>query len=322
MLEFTSSSETSAAIVSAAVCTDTDTGSYFELATRAGNGALAQAGVLPDQVGMVINAGIFRDSNISEPAVAALIQKRLAVGLEYATGRLPVFSFDIMHGAIGVVHALTVAQSFLSAGDVEYVLIVAGETHPSTDRTAADFPFHIGAGALLVRATAEAGGFGSLYVAETSGSVEPTAWVNLAAAGTQGRSALTVNTAGGDDPLDRAVAVTRACLADAGLDRDDFASGGAVLLAPAPVPGFSQLLADALDLPGSGIAGVDPALGDPHTAAPVHSYLTAMDAGLLETARTVVFLAADASSAACLTYHPQPLALLSPVGMRAKHVDV
>ncbi len=312
----------STAIVSAAVCTASDTGSYFELATRAGRTCLERAGVSPDQIGMVVNTGVFRDSNVSEPAVAALIQKQLEIGLEYRTGRIPAFSFDLMNGGTGLVHALMVVQTFLAPGDFEYALIVAGDTHPSTERTVDEFPYRAGGAALLLRHSPAAGGFGRLHTTERPGSVEPTAWVDLGAAGANGRTALTVR-AGGGDPLADAVRVVRACLDGEGLSPGDFATGRAVLLAPAPRPGFREQLAYRLGLPSSAVAGVSPDSGDPYTAAPVHAYLGAQEAGLLSTARSVVFLAADDSSAACLAYWPQPVDLIG-VGadMQTKHVDV
>ncbi|MGF6885899.1 3-oxoacyl-[acyl-carrier-protein] synthase-3 [Nocardia sp. GAS34] len=310
------------AIVSAAACTDADTGSYFELAARAGSACLERAGVSPDQVGLVINAGVFRDSNISEPAVAALIQKRLGIGLEYSTGRIPAFSFDLMNGATGCVHALMVAQTFLGPGEFEYALVVAGDTHPSTERAVAGFPYSTGGAALLVRYSSDAGGFGRLHTTEELGPVQPTAWADLDAAGAAGRSALTVRTGHGD-PLASAVRVVRACLAEEGLSPGDFSTGRALLLAPAPLPGFPEQLARRLGLPATAVSGIDPAAGDPHTAAPIHAYLGASAAGRLDTARSIVFLAADDSSAACLAYWRQSADLVGVVAdMHTKHVDV
>jgi|GEM_PF-855361 len=312
----------STAIAAAAVCTDADTASYFELATRAGRACLERAGVSPDQVGLVVNAGVFRDSNISEPAVAALIQQRLGVGLEYSTGRVPAFSFDLMNGATGVIQALMVTQTFLGTGEFDYAMIVAGDTHPSTERAVEGFPYSTGGAAMLLQHSPGAGGFGRLHTAEQSGPVAPTAWADLDAAGANGRSALSVSIGRGD-PLAAAVQAVQACLAQEGLGRNDFATGRAVLLAPAPLPGFREQLAYRLGLPAAAVAGIDPALGDPHTAAPVHAYLAASAAGLLDDARSIVFLAADDSSAACLAYRPQPAGLVGAgVEVRTKHVDV
>lgn len=297
----------STSIVAAAVCTDADTGSFFELATRAGRSCLEQAQVSPDEVGLVINAGVFRDFNISEPAVAALIQKRLAVGLEYQTGNVPAFSFDLMNGGTGVVHALMAAQCFLAPGEVRYAIVVAGDTHPSLARDREDFPYAATGAALLLRSGDDAGGFGRPHSTERTDSVPPAAWVNLEAAGTNGRNALTVR-GGGGDPLTAADAVVRTCLAEDGIDIGDFATGKAVLLAPAPIPGFRERLAYRLGIPSAAVAGVDPAVGDPYSAAPVHAYVNAAASGLLDQAHTVLFLGADDSSAACLAYRPVPLA--------------
>ncbi|MGV9661684.1 hypothetical protein [Nocardia niigatensis] len=300
----------STAIVSAAVCADADTGSYFELATRAGARALAAAEVSADRVGLVVNAGVFRDSNIAEPAVAALIQKRLEVGLEYATGRVPAFSFDLLNGGTGVVHALLAAQCFTGLGDVEYALIVAGDTHPSTERGRADFPYAAGGAAILLHSSGSAGGFGRIYTTETPGALAPTAWADLEAAGTGGRHALTVRT-GAADPLELAETAVRECLAGEGLEPGDFATGTAVLLAPAPVPGFRERVAVRTGLPSAAVAGIDPFVGDPYSAGPVHAYLSAATQGMLDEARAVVFLAVDDSSAAALVYRPHALATTS-----------
>ncbi|OJF84535.1 hypothetical protein NS14008_21160 [Nocardia seriolae] len=292
-------------MVSAAVCTDTDTGSYFELAARAGKQALAAAEISPDRVGLVINAGVFRDSNIAEPAVAALIQKRLEVGLEYSTGRVPAFSFDLLNGGTGVVHALMTAQCFTGLGDVEYALIVAGDTHPTTERGREDFPYTASGAAILLHASGGAGGFGRIYTTEAA-SAGSTAWADLEAAGTGGRSALTVKATAGD-PLALAETALRECFAGEGLTAGDFATGSAVLLAPAPVPGFRERVAYRLGIPSSAVAGIDPFAGDPYSAGPVHSYLNAATQGMLDEARTVVFLAADENSAAALAYRPLAL---------------
>ncbi|WP_107655677.1 hypothetical protein [Nocardia suismassiliense] len=292
-------------IVAAATNTDLDTGSYFELATRAARACLAGSDVSVDEIGMLINVGVFRDDNISEPAVSALIQKRIGIGLEYQPGRVPAFSFDLMHGATGLLHAISTAECFLTTGDVEYALLVAGDTHPSTQRYVAGFPYTTGAAAVLLGSTPTAGGFGRLHTQQTAGTAEPSAWVSLAEAGVHGRSAMRVRH-GAEDPITLAAAVVRDCVAEEGLDSDDFAEGRAVLLAPAPALGFRARLAETLGLRPESVVGVAPAIGDPYTAAPVHAYLNARESGALGTAGTVLFLAADDAAAACLAYHPQP----------------
>ncbi|WP_280430493.1 hypothetical protein [Nocardia brasiliensis] len=292
-------------IVAAATNTDLDTGSYFELATRAAMSCLEQADVSVDEVGMLVNTGVFRDDNISEPAVSALIQKRVGIGLEYEPGRVPAFSFDLMHGSTGLLHAVTAAECFLSTGEVEYALILAGDTHPSRQRYVAGFPYTTGAAAVLLESTPFAAGFGHLYTSRTDGDVPPSAWVALGEAGANGRSAMRVRH-GNEDPLTLAAAAVRACTAEEGIDSDDFATGRALLLTPAPALGFRARLAEILGLAPESLVGVPAEVGDPYSAAPVHAYLNAQESGVLAAAETVLFLAADDASAACLPYR-QPV---------------
>lgn len=293
-----------ATIVSAAVCVDTDTGSYFELATRAGSACLNKAGVGVDQIHIVVNAGVFRDHNIVEPAVAALLQKRLGIGLRYRTGRTPAFAFDLMNGGTGLLPALLSAQCLLGSGTLDYALVLAGDCHPSTERAVADFPYAPTGAALLLRTSPEAGGFGHPHTVEPVKPVQPTAWLDMKEAGVHGRSSVSWRTGGGD-PVSAAAEVVRKCLADEGLDRTDLIDRRAVLLAPTPVPGFAGLLAARLDVPVATIAGIDPAVGDPYSAAPVHAYLAAVETGRLDTADTVIFLAADDTCAAATAYRPR-----------------
>ncbi|TQM32948.1 hypothetical protein [Nocardia bhagyanarayanae] len=291
-------------IISAATDSDPGTGSYFELAARAARTCVQRADVGLDEIGMLINTGVFRDSNLCEPAVAALIQKRIGLGLAYEAGQTPTFSFDLMQGATGLLHAIVTADAFLATGGVEYALLVAGDVHPSTERHVSDFPYTSGGAALLLGSSPAAGGFGRLHTCEAPGTVDPTAWVDLGDAGTEGRRVISIR-AGAQDPVDLAVAVVRSCVDEEGLDGGDFAEGQALLLAPAHVSGFRTRLANTLAIPARSVIGFAPSIGVPYTAAPVYAYLNALDVGLLDTARTVIFLAADGASAACLAYHPR-----------------
>ncbi|MEV5838635.1 hypothetical protein [Nocardia sp. NPDC052112] len=293
-------------ILAAAVNADLDTGSYFELAARAAASCLEQAGVAPEQIGMLINAGVFRDQNISEPAVSALIQKRIGIGLEYAPGRVPAFSFDLMNGGTGLLHAIATAECFLVNGEVSYALLVAGDTHPSTERHVDGFPYSTSAAAILLGTSGTTGGFGVLHTTDTAGPADPTAWVAMGEVGAHGRSAMSTR-AGTDDLVELAAVAVRDCLTAEGLDVEDFAEGRAVLLAPTWTLAFRTRLAAALGLTAEAIVGVDPSVDNPYSAAPVHAYVSARDSGALGAARTVLFLAADDTSAACLAYHQHAL---------------
>lgn len=92
--------------------------SFDRGAARAGRLALDQAGVAPEQIGLLINASVTRDN--FEPAVA--------VGIHDALG-LPrhALNFDITNACLGFVNGITVASSMIDAGAIDYALIVCGE---------------------------------------------------------------------------------------------------------------------------------------------------------------------------------------------------
>ena len=130
-------------------------------ATQAGRNCLEQAGLQPNDIGLLINAGVYRDSNIMEPSIASLIQKELNMGLDFRADapHQATFSFDVVNGACGFLNAVTIADSFLRNGSVRYALIVCGDAHPSqTDHL--EFPYvAVGAAALLTLSADASKGF-------------------------------------------------------------------------------------------------------------------------------------------------------------------
>lgn len=85
-----------------------------------------------EEIGLFINAGVYREDNIVEPAISALIQKELGLNLDYVkdnTGK-STFSFDLMNGACGVLNAIQVAQACLQSSSIKKALIVCGNNNP------------------------------------------------------------------------------------------------------------------------------------------------------------------------------------------------
>lgn len=109
-------------------------------AIEAGRAALAEAGVEPGQVGLLINTSVTRQH--LEPSIAVSVH----AGLGLATGCL---NFDITNACLGFVNGAQLAASMIDGGQVDYALIVCGESsrHPqevtlerlaSTEATAQD----------------------------------------------------------------------------------------------------------------------------------------------------------------------------------------
>ncbi|MFD5179951.1 hypothetical protein ACFWM1_29370 [Nocardia sp. NPDC058379] len=282
-----------------------DTHSIVEHSGRAARQCLQRADVRPEQVGVLINTGIFRDSNTVEPAVSALIQKAAGIGLDYTRDDPRTFSFDLMNGAVGVLDAVRVAGSVLATGSTEHVLVVAGDTHPSLTRGTADaeFPYATAGAALLLEQVDGPEGFGPVHSARSTGSPAEVAYVDTATMGAIGRSLMTIERDA--DFEDRILAVAddaaRAALSAAEID-----PAGLVLIASTPTPHFPKRLADALGIDQDAVRTPDLADGDPHTAALPLAYDRAVAERSLTGRTHVLFVAAGAGPSAAATLYRLP----------------
>lgn len=148
----------------------------LHLAVVAGKDCLQRAGHDPHELDLVINAGIYRDRNLGEPALAALIQDDIGANPEDPhTGAHGTFSFDIANGACGVLTALQIVDGFLRSGAIQLALIVATDADPGRGMSE-HFPFSATGGALLCRWTDD--GYG----------LSPVSWMNADEASVNGQS--------------------------------------------------------------------------------------------------------------------------------------
>ncbi|HZM38619.1 MAG TPA: hypothetical protein VFB94_05865 [Acidimicrobiales bacterium] len=111
------------------------------LADAVARRALHDAGLPARDVDLLINAGLYHDRNLGEPALAALIQEDIGANPEdpHAGGH-GTFSFDVANGSCGLLTGLQVADGFLRAGTIRHALIVASDARPAL-RLARGFPF-------------------------------------------------------------------------------------------------------------------------------------------------------------------------------------
>jgi 3-oxoacyl-[acyl-carrier-protein] synthase-3 len=115
--------------------------SALGLADLAIRQCLEAAGVDASQVDLLVNAGLYRDRNLGEPALAALIQQDVGINPEDRhTGGHGSFSFDIANGTCGALCALQVVDGFMRAGTIRRAVVVTSDADPG-HRSAPDFPF-------------------------------------------------------------------------------------------------------------------------------------------------------------------------------------
>jgi 3-oxoacyl-[acyl-carrier-protein] synthase-3 len=120
-----------------------------KLADRAIEHALAAAGLAPGAVDLLVNAGIYHDRILGEPALAALIQEDIGANAEDPhEGTRGTFSFDVANGAAGALSGLEIADGFHLDGTIERAVVVASDCDPGHG-LAPDFPYDPTAAALV-----------------------------------------------------------------------------------------------------------------------------------------------------------------------------
>ena len=91
---------------------------YVAGAAQAGVKALAEAGIAPDAVGLLINTSVTRTE--LEPAVSVQIHDSMGLAPS-AT------NFDITNACLGFVNGMDLASTLIDAGQIDYAVVVAGE---------------------------------------------------------------------------------------------------------------------------------------------------------------------------------------------------
>ncbi|SOX54364.1 3-oxoacyl-ACP synthase [Mycobacterium ahvazicum] len=147
-----------------------DRHSALRLAVSAAEDCLLHAGCEPSELDLVVNAGIYRDRNLGEPALAALIQDDIGANPEDPHGDAHgTFSFDIANGACGVLTALQIVDGFLRTHSIRRALIVASDADPGHGMSE-HFPFSAAGAALLCGWTDDSYGLSNVSWVNDSGA--------------------------------------------------------------------------------------------------------------------------------------------------------
>jgi len=290
-----------AVIEATAIVDDPAIRSSIELAAAAGRDAIAAAGLAVGDIDLLINVGVYRDNNMVEPAMAALIQRELGLNLDYVKNptRKAAFGVDLMNGACGIFNAISVARSFIATGDARHVLIVSSDIHPSMTQPA-DFPYVPVGAAMIVGASDRPGaGFGRLSVRDGGGSSTVVEGSAITPDDLSGRHNLAVvrHPEFAERLLELAAASAREYAAAEGIDL-----ARTLLVTSQITPDFGARLAAALGARAAGPTGVD---GDPHSSAITVAWHAAAARGEPSSYDQVLFVGAGAGpTAACAVYRP------------------
>ena len=265
--------------------------SAVELADAAARVCLERAGRGPDDVQLLISAGVYLDRNISEPAIASLIQEDIGAHLEIDPDRgQGTLSFDVRNGACGFLTGVYLVDALLASSTVERGMVVGGDADPDPGLSEG-FPFPAAGGAVLLSSDDSRPGltaFKFKTFPEFADDFQSyIAWHESLGTG-EGRNTLTIEV-GGQYPahaLDCADATVRELAVEEGVDLADVD----LVMATASAPGFAGALAQRLGIASARIASSSDDLASAHTAAPA----IALESAQLAASRTALLLSAGA----------------------------
>lgn len=256
------------------------------LAGAAGRAALRKCMQEPSEVDLLLNAGLYHDRNLGEPALAPLIQEDIAVNPgDPSPGGRGTFSFDVANGTAGVLTALHIVDGFMRARTISTALIVASDADPGHG-LAPDFPFRSSGGALVCHWTDRPVGLGSFRwynQPDGDGAFRTTVGIR------GGRNVLAVEQSGdyAAKLAEAAGQVVTSLLESEDLEPD---AVDAVLAAP-DLPGMRSRLAALTGLPAERFVSVS---GRTHTVGAISLIEQAGRAGLMRSPGTVLLVGAGA----------------------------
>jgi 3-oxoacyl-[acyl-carrier-protein] synthase-3 len=257
-----------------------------------------------EELDLLINAGIYKDRNAAEPALASIIQEDIGAnpGSPPRIGHHGTFSFDVLNSGCGVVTAAKLVDGFVGYGTARLGMIVAADADPSP-RTSRGFPFGPVGGAMLLGPGERDAGFQRFAIrtfAEYAGLFDSQLrWDPHAGfAGLRGRNVVEIK---------EAPELAMRCLECAELvarELFDGPIGDVDLLITSQYPrNFGVQLARRLGLPTERVPRVRPELAAAHTAGPVAALETAIEDGSFAHARHVLFVTVGAGiTVAAATY--------------------
>ena len=276
-------------------------GRSIALEISAARRCLGGAGLGPDEVSLLVNAGIYRDDNIGEPAIASLIQRKLGANLDI-NGTPGTFSFDLSQGGCGFVTGMMLADELLRTTATPFGIVVAGDAEPTPGRSEG-FTYDPAAAAVLLEAGEGRDGFLGFRVDAGSDRVD----AHIGRLEWRGQEAgghwLVVRSSGdyAEACVEAAAAAVAAFLDEAGLTPEDI---DVVVPSQSP-PRFVAGLRAATAM-GDRVVDVTAEVGDVHTAGVGLAFERARRDGLLRPGAHVLFVAVGAGISTALALYRVP----------------
>ena len=265
----------------------------LKLADAAARLCLERADRDPEDIDLLINAGVYHDRVVNEPAFASLIQEDIGANPDHPPGGgHGTFSFDVSNGACGLLTGIHLVDGLLASGTAELGMVVASDMDPEPG-VSRGFGFPSVGGAVLLSKDDSRAGFTAFQFATFPEFAELfqsyVDWAQDARRGLHhGRNLVTVEIAESyaTHALECAESTVREFARAQALDIDEVDR----LIATASVPGFADALAVRLGVSAERVAAPADGLAAAHTAAPA----AALESAALAASSTALFISAGA----------------------------
>ena len=265
---------------------------------------IKKAGIDKQDIDLLINTGIYKEENIAEPAMSALIQKKFGLSLDPGVRKADksTLSFDLFNGACGFLYAAQVADAFIRNHERKLVMIVSSEVHPSK-KVSPDFPYtHIGSAVLLEESEKEGRGFRS-FVFETSpkGSNSYMGYIDIKAYGPKGRELVNVDIA--PDYYEKLEKHTLGAIKEHVLSGDINPSEIDIIITSQSIPGLGDKIAKSFGLKGIKSISTYKEFGNAFSSDLVIGYCMANIDGILKRGDKVLFVGAGSGLTAAFAVY-------------------
>lgn len=276
-----------------------------ELTVQAAKECITSAGISMEDIGLLINLGIYKEDNIGEPAMAALIQKELRLNadpLKQSPAEKTTFCFDLLNGSCGFLNAVQILEAIMKNDQIKYALIVSSDVHPSKKQVS-DFPYtHCGAAVIVTHASEESKGFRKVMMktSENNGYTGVYGYQDPSICGMEGRKHVIVEV--DDNYCDRLQEFTVKTIREY-IESEKIDLSNVKLISSEPVKDFGKDIAKLIGLNENLVVKIYESHGDPHTAALSVGYHLALNQNKIKEGDKVLFVGASSGlTSACGLY--------------------
>jgi 3-oxoacyl-[acyl-carrier-protein] synthase-3 len=279
----------------------------IDLVVNSAKESLKKGDLDPGDIGVLVNCGVYRDHNISEPSIASFIQRKIRANPLYKNGKR-TFSFDVMNGGCGLLSSINVVDTIIRSGEVDIGMVVTSDSNPNP-RYTEGFNFKPAAFSIILESGPEEEGFTdfrmdtySRYVDDFSGALTFKEGEGHTLLGKKkGKNLLTI-----DQSEDYTAHCIECALETSGsfLESLDMKWNDIDLVIPSQYPpDFVSGFAEEADIDRKRMIDLSNEMGPFHTAGPGIALDRAMSKGIFQRSKNTLFLFVGSGlTAGCILY--------------------